>query len=293
MKVLLFGSNGWIGNQFIQHLNNITFECATSRCDNETDVENEILRTKPTHIVCLTGRTHGPGYSTIDYLEQPGKLVDNIRDNMYSPLVLAILSKKYNIHLTYLGTGCIFCQENPSLTQYSEDDKPDFFGSSYSIVKGYTDRLMHLFDVLNLRIRMPITDAMHPRNFITKIVNYDKVCSIPNSMTVLPDFLPIIVDMIQKNMTGTFNMVNPGIIEHEEILQMYKSIVDPKFTWKTFSIEEQNSILASKRSNNQLDTSKILSLYPDIPNIHQSISKCLHRIAGKKIDLSESKNLII
>ena len=62
-----------------------------------------------------------------------------------------------------------------------------------SIVKGFTDRLMKLnnTNVLNLRIRMPINDTYNPRNFITKITNYEKVCSISNSMTVLPDLLTI------------------------------------------------------------------------------------------------------
>ena len=40
---------------------------------------------------------------------------------------------------------------------------------------------------------------------------------------------------------------------------MYKEIVDPNFTWDNFSIEEQNDILASKRSNNCLDTSVLES----------------------------------
>ena len=45
---------------------------------------------------------------------------------------------------------------------------------------------MHLLEdtVLNLRIRMPIVGEDNPRNFITKIAGYDKVCSIANSMTV-------------------------------------------------------------------------------------------------------------
>jgi hypothetical protein len=43
-----------------------------------------------------------------------------------------------------------------------------------SIVKGYTDELMKLFEdnVLNLRIRMPIISKHEPRNFITKNWNY-------------------------------------------------------------------------------------------------------------------------
>ena len=48
---------------------------------------------------------------------------------------------------------------------------------------------MSLFkNVLNLRIRMPITGEPNARNFITKITNYEKICSIKNSMTVLPEF---------------------------------------------------------------------------------------------------------
>ena len=40
---------------------------------------------------------------------------------------------------------------------------------------------------------------------------------------------------------------------------MYKEIVEPGFTWENFSIEEQNEILASKRSNNCLDTTYLES----------------------------------
>ena len=58
----------------------------------------EILNSGCTHIMSFIGRTHGGNFNTIDYLEQPGKLVDNIIDNLYSPIVLSILAKKYNIH---------------------------------------------------------------------------------------------------------------------------------------------------------------------------------------------------
>jgi len=75
-----------------------------------------------------------------------------------------------------------------------------FFGSSYSIVKGFTDRLMKLYgdSALTVRIRMPITDEFNERNFITKITNYQKVCSIPNSMTVLNELLSNFIENDEK-----------------------------------------------------------------------------------------------
>ena len=114
----------------------------------------------------------------IDYLEQKGKIKENVRDNLFSPLVLGLLCKKHNIHFTYLGTGCIFkYDENhpfgDETNGFTEESLPNFFDSSYSTVKGYTDELMHLLEdnCLNLRIRMPLIDKLEPRNFITKIIN--------------------------------------------------------------------------------------------------------------------------
>ena len=286
MKVLLYGSRGWIGNQFLELLQkdkSIDIICGNSRVDNEIELLKEINEVEPSHIVSFIGRTHGGKFTTIDYLEQEGKLVDNIRDNLFSPLLLSKICTDKKIHYTYLGTGCIFeFDENhpfgEEINGFTENSKPNFFGSSYSIVKGFTDRLMHQYDdsVLNLRIRMPITNVNNPRNFITKITNYEKICSIPNSMSVLPELLPLVIDMMKNKRTGTINLTNPGLISHNRILELYKDIVDQDFTWKNFSIEEQNVILASKRSNNYLNTNKLEYLYPEVLNIEQAVIKMLH-----------------
>lgn len=300
MKVLVYGSNGWIGSQFIDILksNNIEYINGLSRVDNINNLELEITNYNPTHIVSFIGRTHGKIndkiYSTIDYLEQPGKLIENIKDNLFSPLVLAKLCKDKNIHLTYLGTGCIFKYDDLVTNGFTEDSKPNFFGSSYSIVKGFTDQLMHLYEdsVLNLRIRMPITGHFNSRNFITKITSYEKICSIPNSMSVLPELLPLVLDMMIKDIKGTINLTNPGLISHNEMLDMYREIVDPFFSWKNFSEEEQRKILASDRSNNLLNTHKLEKLYPSILNIKDSVRNCLYEY--RKCSLYNNKiNLLI
>jgi len=53
-----------------------------------------------THVLCCTGRTHGGNYKTIEYLEGgPEKDFENIRDNLYCPLALAIICKKCKLIL--------------------------------------------------------------------------------------------------------------------------------------------------------------------------------------------------
>ena len=292
MKVLIYGSKGWIGNQFVTLLKqkNIDFVEGKSRVHCKDSLEQEIVEVKPTNVVSFIGRTHGKignkVYSTIDYLEEEGKLVENVRDNLYSPVLLAAICSAKNIHYTYLGTGCIFKYDNNHNEErgFGEEDAPNFFGSSYSVVKGFTDQMMKMYEnTLNLRIRMPITDSMHPRNFITKIVNYEKVCSIPNSMTVLPELLPLIIELMKHNITGTINFTNPGTISHNEILEMYKEIVDPYFTWQNFSEEEQRKLLHADRSNNCLETSTLENYFPGIRNIKDSVRIALQQY--KRVNL--------
>ena len=295
MNVLVYGGKGWIGQQFVQVLkaNNTQFVVGASRADNYDTLLAEIAQVKPTHVVSFIGRTHGSigekVYTTIDYLEQEGRLVENVRDNLYSPLLLSMACREKNVHYTYLGTGCIFKfdEEHPfgkEQNGFHEGSQPNFFGSSYSIVKGFTDKLMQLFEpnVLNLRIRMPITGEKNGRNFITKIATYPKVCSVPNSMSVLPELLPYVLEMMKQNITGTMNLTNPGLISHNEILEMYKELVDPSFEWKNFSMEEQRAILAADRSNNYLDTRKLEGLFPGIDNIKDAVRKCLIAYKNKE-----------
>ena len=118
---------------------------------------------------------------------------------------------------------------------------------------------------------MPITEDLNcPKNFISKIIKYEKICSIQNSMSVLPDLLPVLLNMIEKQKTGTINLTNPGVISHNEILDMYIRYVNPNFKYTNFSHDEQRKILKSDRSNNYLDTTLLESEYK-VPNIHVSI----------------------
>ena len=317
MNILIYGGKGWIGNQFCEALTLWHFKhtISNTRINTIEDVMDDLNNNpETTHVISFIGRTHGKingkTYSTIDYLEQPGKIKDNVRDNLFVPLIIAEACKKYSrnnrfVHYTYLGTGCIFTYDNEHEYEkeengFKEEDNPNFFGSGYSVVKGTTDKLMKLMNnntCLNLRIRMPITGKDNPRNFITKITHYEKICSIKNSMTVLPEFIPIIADMMKKQVTGTMNLTNPGLISHNEILEMYKEYVDPNFTWKNFTIEEQAEILASERSNNYLDTTRLQSLYPDVKNIKDSVRCILQDYVKKDIkikkNLSNIKNLLV
>jgi len=296
-KALVWGGRGWIGGQFKTVLasRGWTVVDATSRADNREAVSAEVASVKPTHIVSLIGRTHGEGFTTIDYLEQKGKLVENMSDNLYGPLVLAGVAKAAGLHMMYMGTGCIFeydsehvCTVDGSGKGFTESDKPNFVGSGYSTVKGFTDQIMtneFADTVLNVRIRMPIASADGPRNFISKIIAYTKICSIPNSMTVLDDILPLLAQCMERGVKGALNATNPGVIDHHTILTWYKEIQNPEHTWEEISNDVLvGTCVKGARSNNYLDTTRIQGLFPELPAIGESVQKILKNNAfvGRK-----------
>ena len=287
MKVLFYGSNGWIGSMIIKKWSEMypddIITCSITRLcpENISFIEEEI---KNTDIVfSAIGRTSGTKdgvhIPNIDYLET--NLNENIRDNLFNPIMLAKLCEKYNKYLSYIGTGCIFSRDtNNNDYIYTEEDYPDFFGSGYSIVKGYTDNLMKLFDnVLNFRIRMPIVDYVHSKNFITKISEFKNICSYQNSMTYLPDIIPMMIEMSRLKVSGTYNMVNKEAMSHQEILDLYKEIVDEKHTYNLINIEDLDGLLKAKRSNNILCSKKLESIYPlSLRSLRECIIEALHQM---------------
>ena len=96
MKVLLYGKEGWIGEKVYEILlsNGHEVVIGTCRAENNKELEAEIISIRPTNIISTIGRTHGTigdtKYTTIDYLEQKGKVRENVRDNLFSPLMLTL-----------------------------------------------------------------------------------------------------------------------------------------------------------------------------------------------------------
>jgi hypothetical protein len=56
---------------------------------------------------------------------------------------------------------------------------------------------------------------------------------------------------------------------------MVKEYIKPNLTWVNFSLEEQSEVLKAGRSNNYLDTTKLETLYPDVPNIKEAVLQCV------------------
>jgi len=281
-KFLVFGGKtGWIGKKLVKIITNQGYKVisASSRLENRESILAEIEREKPDCIINAAGVTGRPN---VDWCEDNKQ--ETLRSNILGALNLADCAYLRDIYMVNIGTGCIYEYDSDhemySGKGFTEEDEPNFDGSFYSWSKIRLDKFLQFYpNVLNLRLRMPISDDLHHRSLVTKITKYEKVINIPNSMSVLYDLLPLIPKMVERGLKGNYNFVNPGVISHNEILDLYTKHVDPSFTYKNFTVEEQDRILKARRSNNELDASKLLKEFPNILNIKDSMEKVFERMS--------------
>lgn len=275
MQILIFG-NGWVTDLFTSMLNNFynndKYIISSTRVKfaSVAKIDEELELLKPTHVLCTVSRTIGDGQTTVEYLESDDKLFENLQSNLFAPITLSNLCAKHRIHFTYIGSGHIF--ENTDIrSDFTETDFPNFVRSKYSCVKSFTDQLMQTQpNTLNARIRMAIDDTPHPRNFITKHTHSDT--DSQTSITMMPEILHYIHDMMKHRVTGTYNMVNPGTISRNRISELYTELVG--------EVE-----VTSEKSPYDVDATlnvyKLSMLYPNITNAEEAVRYTLESYALK------------
>jgi 3,5-epimerase/4-reductase len=275
------GERGWIGQKMVTILKDLGHDVhlPTSRLEDRQAIQQEIEAIKPDYIINSAGIIGKP---TVDWCESHKQ--ETIRANVLGILNLVDIAYQCNIHITNIATGCIYqYDENHPLGSglgFTEKERPNFTGSFYSRTKVLAeDLIMNYPNVLHLRVRMPIASDLNPKGFIGKIINYKKLINIPNSMSILDDLLPLIPVMIERQLTGIYNLVNPGTISHNQVIELYKEYVDPNHHYENFTIEEQNKILEVPRSNCELSAEKLLKEFPQVPHIKESIVAVFREIA--------------
>jgi len=265
MKYLIFG-NGYIGNKFKGALGEDA-EITGVDIGNIDEVRNVLDEKNPDVIINCAGKTGKPN---IDWCE------DHKEETMYSnvtgPLVLAQACFDKGIFMVHLGSGCIYQGDNEG-KGFSENDVADMkkIPSFYSLTKFISEYMLKQFPVLQCRLRMPLDSHRSPRNFITKITNYEKVINESNSMTVIDDLIDATIKLIEKRKTGIYNVTNPGSITHKEILDMYKELVDPDFEYILMDLDELAKVTKAGRSNCILNTDKLKKEGIYLPEIHEAI----------------------
>ena len=277
-KILLLGSTGFIGSYFKEALPKAGFEVFDPRIEirDYDEVEKAVRSLEPDVIINATGMTGRPN---VDWCETHQEETFSV--NVDGSLNIAKAAHQHGINMVQMSSGCVYEGDNEG-KGFTEEDEPNFKGSVYSRSRIASEKALKEFtNVLQLRIRMPITSKPNPRNFIDKLVKYDQIINITNSCTVIEDFVPAAIELIKRGEVGIFNMTNIGAMDHKEIMGLYKKIVQPDFELNLMPQGEQDT-LCMRRSNCILNTDKREGIGVHMPPLKESVERILEEY--KKIN---------
>jgi dTDP-4-dehydrorhamnose reductase len=279
-KAVIFGP-GWLGNKiqvYLEH-NGYTAEMPDRLSGDIADpakVRKVLELCKPDVVINAAGKTGRPN---IDWCEaSPENKRATILSNVTGPLVLADQCVQRGIPMVHLSSGCIFNGASPKERGFTEEDTPNP-NSFYAQKKADADNLLKDYPVLILRIRMPVSGDVNPRNLIYKLSHYPRVIDVYNSVTVIDDLLLMIRMLVEKGKTGIYNAVNPTPVRHRDILAGYKATVDPNHTYELVPSEEIAKLATTGRSNCILNTDKLLADVPNVPDAPMAIQWALEEYA--------------
>jgi len=270
-KIVIVGGDGFLGGYFRQRLPHALV--AQVDISNLSAVKTMLRdQLKPDIVINCAGKTGRPN---VDWCED-NKLA-TLHSNVTGALVLMEQCLLADIAYVHIGSGCIY--DNG---YFDEKDDPNFKGSFYSKTKLAADILLQDFPVLNLRLRMPFDGSLNPRNLIRKLIGYNKVLTCRNSMTYIPDFINAAVALMDKGLTGTFNIVNESTISPWDIVRLYKEIVDKNHTFEPLSLQDLSSLAKAARSNCELSVEKLTSVGIQMMHVKDAVEIALKEMKRVK-----------
>ncbi|KAG9606219.1 NAD(P)-binding protein, partial [Aureobasidium melanogenum] len=255
---LIFGG-GFIANQIKDVL--ITQGKATvmskARIESREDVLSELVRHKPTKVINCAGVR---GLHNADWCED--HKVETMRSNVLGALNVVDVCFQLGIHITHIGSACIYTVEGDETTgdrsPFTETDEPFFQGCWYGRSRLLSElSIRHYPNLLLLRVRIPISADLHPKNHITKLLKYEKIVDLTGSGTVLQNLIPAAIILLDNGETGTYNWVTPGEISNVELMELAKKTIRPDLKWQTFKVEDMLAKLKAPRAICIMDSSKL------------------------------------
>jgi UDP-glucose 4,6-dehydratase len=262
-RVLVFGSSGYIGSEFVKQLGSQTKVVAApphNTLKGYWAVKDVIKSLRPDLVINAAGYTGKPNVDACE--SDKGGC---IHGNITFPLWIAQACDAAGVVLGHVSSGCIY---NGYDKQYTEDDAPDFAFdhnncSFYSGTKAQSEQLLRDYENIYIwRLRIPFNHENSPRNYLTKMLNYPTILDLPNSVSHREEFVTSCLKLASLEATpGIYNVTNPGSITASRLFELFiENRPETAYTIGSkvyFSdMQEFMSQVKAARSNCVLDTSK-------------------------------------
>jgi len=264
---VLLGGSGYVGRalQAALRRQGIDYHSAARGEIDYTDPLklHEYLRSsRPECLINAAGYTGRPNVDACELHK-----AECLAGNSVLPGTIRTVCEDLKIPWGQISSGCIFTGCPDGRSGFTEQDPPNFSFrhdncSFYSGCKALGEEVLSGAESCWVwRLRIPFNHLHSPRNYISKMMAYERLLDATNSLSHLDEFADACVTCVQQRCDfGIWNLTNPGAVSTRQVVEMIQraGLTDREFQF--FESESQFMELAAQtpRSNCVLDSSKAI-----------------------------------
>jgi dTDP-4-dehydrorhamnose reductase len=285
--ILLLGGSGYVGSAFQEALLKRGIEYRSLGRAEADYTNTSILLTllrdlKPDFLINAAGFTGKPNVDACEVQK-----AETLFGNSVLPGRIAEACAAAGVPWGHISSGCIYSGDGPrgaGDSGFKETDTPNFtfrtnHCSFYSGTKALGEEILEgCGNVYVWRLRIPFDNEDGPRNYLTKLMRYQRLLEARNSISQRLEYAAACLDTWQRRIPcGTYNVTNPGSVTTREVVAhiVRSGVCDKHFNF--FESEEEFMKLAAKtpRSNCVLDTTKLESCGIHMTPVHEALDRAL------------------
>jgi len=284
--ILLLGGTGYVGNAFQRILLSSGIEYRTiSRSEFDYTSRDELIElireSNADFLINAAGYTGKPNVDACEIHK-----ADCLQGNAVLPGTIREACEATNLTWGHVSSGCIFTGSRTDGSGFTEEDAPNFCFrtdncSFYSGCKALGEECLEGSDnTFVWRLRIPFNEIDSNRNYLSKLIRYDRLLHATNSISHLDDFVRCCWECWDKRVPfGTYNVTNTGSVTSQRVTELINQELNLGKEFDFFDDEDEFMQKAAKtpRSNCVMDNSKLLSTGIEIPDVEDAVVQSLRK----------------
>jgi len=284
--IYLLGGSGYVGSayQALLQRKNIPFR-NLRRADvdysDKAALTDLLRREKPEFLINAAGYTGKPNVDACELHK-----AECLFGNAVLPGRIAEACSAAGIPWGHVSSGCIYTGARPDGAGFTEEDTPNFSFrtnncSFYSGTKALGEEVLAgRNDVYIWRLRIPFDHNESPRNYLTKLIRYQRLLEATNSISHLHEFVAATFACWEKRVPfGTYNVTNPGEVTTREVVDLIRKsgVCTKDFSFFKDEGEFMQTAAKTPRSNCVMNSTKLaragIKMTPVVDAIRQALSQ--------------------
>jgi len=282
--IYLLGGSGYVGQAYQELLKakGLTIKSIARKdldYSNVAALRGALEADKPEFLINAAGYTGKPN---VDACESDK--MNCLFGNAILPGRIAEACEASGTSWGHVSSGCIFTGSREDGTEFTEEDVPNFTFrqnncSFYSGTKALGEEILEdAKDCYIWRLRIPFDHRDSPRNYLTKVMRYQRLLQAENSISQLEEFVASTFACWEKKVPfGTYNVTNPGYVTTSQVVDLIleSGVFRKEYEFFKDESEFMTKAAVAPRSNCIMSSAKLAAEGIEMTPVKKAISDAL------------------